>query len=265
MIALVEHVQKQGYRVGVISRGYKSHAPYYPYILSDKDTAYIAGDEPLLIYHRTGCPVAIGSDRVKSAYALKHTYDIDVIISDDGLQHIPMPRDIEIAVVDGQRYFGNGWCLPAGPLREPVSRLKTVDMIVVQGKTQSLDIEDLDVLVYPMQFQVHALIHIQTGKRVALSTIPKRTKIAAVVGIGNPERFFLTLDELEISYTPYVFPDHHCFDEKDLNVSEPMVIMTEKDAIKCRDFAAPTWYALSIVAVLDNAFFDSILQRLNRS
>ena len=265
IIALVKRLQLQGYRPGVISRGYGGKAPGYPYLLDSTSTAHEAGDEPVAIFQQTHAPVAVGPDRIASGKLLEDQ-GCDILLSDDGLQHYRLGRDIEIAVVDGQRGLGNGWRLPVGPLREPASRLKEVDWLVVNSPRAEFALNDdkNEPLFYvPMQIKPRQLVHLQSGRKMATDEIPKQ--VNAVAGIGNPQRFADTLQSLGFAPQLHAFPDHHAFTPDDLLFDQDLpVVMTEKDAVKCREFARPNWFYLPVVADLPDSFWTAFAQKLER-
>jgi len=247
VIALAQAFQEKGLQAGIVSRGYGAKRKDFPYQVNPKDCAIDAGDEPLLLARKTNCPVVIAPNRCAAVDYLLANNSCDVIISDDGLQHYAMGRQVEIVVIDGLRGLGNGLCLPAGPLREPQARLKKVDFVVMNGRD--------DVNAHRMDLQCIELIHLASGKAVSLDclTLP----VAAVAGIGNPHRFFATLKETGIAHQPYIFPDHHPFCPGDLQFSEAQVVMTEKDAIKCQSFAADNWYYLTVKAIVNEQFWQA--------
>lgn len=257
LIALIELLQQQGYTPGVVSRGYGGKAAYYPYLLNEKSTASEAGDEPLLIYQRCACPVVVDPNRLQAAEYLIANTTIDIILSDDGLQHYALPRAIEIAVIDGKRGLGNRLCLPAGPLRETAARLQTVDFVLLNGESDFVFTQE------QQQFYVTA----QTIQPLHRSNTKNITgTVHAVAGIGNPQRFFATLDGLGYAYTPHIFDDHHAFKAEDLQFGDNMpVVMTEKDAVKCRQFKDLDnhWY-LPVQAELSSAFISAFLQQLQQ-
>ena len=200
-----------------------------------------------MIAKRVNAPVVIAPKRCEAVdYLLTH-YACDVIISDDGLQHYAMDRAIEIVVIDGIRQLGNGLCLPAGPLREGKWRLKQVDFIVVNGGASQ------DNISYRMN-----LLPGDIKPLTQAAPFDSSKTVAAVAGIGHPQRFFDTLTTLGINYCPYVFPDHHAFVADDLNVSEGCIVMTEKDAVKCVSFATSSMYYLPVGAILDDSFWDAL-------
>ncbi|WP_207061094.1 tetraacyldisaccharide 4'-kinase [Motiliproteus sp. SC1-56] len=251
-VALIEHLRQAGFNPGVISRGYGAKAPRYPWRVSPDDSPVEAGDEPLMLVRRTGCPLVIDADRSAAAKALLETADCDLILSDDGLQHYALHRDLEIAVVDGQRGLGNGHCLPVGPLREPPERLQEVDFVVVNGQGWN----------YPHAHRMQlrpARFYSLAGE----ASTPHLGTVNAIAGIGNPQRFFSALKELGYQVIEHPFPDHHPFTETELDFNNPHpVIMTEKDAVKCRAFAAPGRYYLAVEAEISPAFFDSLSGRI---
>jgi tetraacyldisaccharide 4'-kinase len=248
VIWLAQHFKKLGLKPGIVSRGYGGSAKYWPQqVLPGSDPAAV-GDEPVLIARRTGCPVSVGPNRVVAAQALQHFIDCDVIISDDGLQHYALGRDVEIVVIDGERGFGNEYCLPAGPLRERVGRLDSADMVVSNGTTGPGR--------YIMQLGNFEIVNLldssQTRKFEDFGT---EEKIYAVAGIGNPERFFKQLENAGLNIERVSFPDHHKYTEEDLEIAgNSTLLMTEKDAVKCRRFAKPQHWYVRVDAQLHDAF-----------
>jgi tetraacyldisaccharide 4'-kinase len=268
LIAMVKWLQQQGFTPGVISRGYGSKAPHYPYLLDKSSTAMEAGDEPLTIFQQTGCAVCVGSDRVAAARLLEDQ-SCDILLSDDGLQHYRLGRDIEIAVVDGQRGLGNGWRLPVGPLREPVERLKNVDWVVVNSPAEHFVLRGLEDLFYvPMQIQPQDFINLQSGERVTSAYFCGAfncAEVNAVAGIGNPQRFQDTLTQLGINASLRIYSDHHAYEPADLTFDNNFpVVMTEKDAVKCKTFAQPNWFYLPISASLPDSFWAAFQQKIER-
>ena len=264
LMTLVSFLQQQGYSPGVISRGYGGQAPEYPYLLGEQTTAAEAGDEPLSIYQRTGCAVCVGSDRVASARRLEDE-GCDVLLSDDGLQHYRLGRTLEIAVVDGQRGLGNGYRLPVGPLREPASRLKQVDWVLVNTPTDNFCIAGLNDLFWvPMQVIPLELVNLASGTTCSIADFAGQS-VHAVAGIGNPERFYQTLKQAQLEVVPHSFVDHHAYQPVDLEFGDQLpLVMTEKDAVKCRSFAPPHWYYLAIAADLPDTFLSALLAKLDK-
>jgi tetraacyldisaccharide 4'-kinase len=242
---LAQRCKDKNLKVGIISRGYgrKNEAEFIEVsINSDVDEV---GDEALMLKLQALCPVAISADRSEAARYLIGAYDLDVIISDDGLQHYALPREYEIVIVDGEREFGNGWFLPAGPLRESISRLKKSDMVVSNG----------DNSAYELQYITHfkdAVSLMDSSRKKSIEKF-KDSKLHAVAGIGNPKRFFSMLEKAGLKVIPHAFADHHAFIKSDLEFDDDLsIIMTEKDAVKCKhfDFAKQNiWYLpISVVA-----------------
>ncbi len=231
VIWLAEQLRSRGYAVGVVSRGYGGQAAQYPLEVDAQTDPRAAGDEPALIAQATGLPVAVDPDRPRAAHALLKRHRLDVILSDDGLQHYRLARDFEIAVLDGQRRLGNERLLPAGPLRESRRRLNTVDCVLVNGG------EAWEASLQLRQLRACAL-HDHGQRERELASF-RGQPVHAVAGIGHPERFFRQLRDLGLEVTAHAFPDHHAFRATDLCFNDThAVLMTEKDAIKCRSFAA---------------------------
>lgn len=247
VVALAQAFIEKGLKPGIVSRGYGATLKQFPHQVAFDDLATHVGDEPLLLARKTLCPVVIAPKRCDAVDFLLANNACDVIISDDGLQHYAMGRQIEIVVIDGLRGLGNGLCLPAGPLREPARRLKQADFVIINGNEQ--------LNSYRMDLQAVQLIHLASGEPVSLDCL--KSPVAAVAGIGNPQRFFATLKESGVSYHPYAFPDHHQFCPQDLQMKELQVVMTEKDAMKCQLFAADNWYYLSVTALLNETFWQA--------
>lgn len=229
----------------------------------DSDTAAMVGDEPLLMHRRLGVPVCIDPQRGRSArYLVAHRL-CNVIICDDGLQHRKLARDIELAVVDGTRLLGNGLCLPAGPLREPASRLNEVDYVVMNGSPANSSIR-YDVL---MTMLANRFINLSSGERLTPKEFCERVEghhIRAVAGIGNPRRFFESLSDLGLQFEQQSFPDHHSFSRSDLSAgADTIVLMTEKDAVKCEQFAGDNCWSMIASADLPAEFETKLLQQLS--
>ncbi|MBL4743457.1 MAG: tetraacyldisaccharide 4'-kinase, partial [Cycloclasticus sp.] len=201
---------------------------------------------------RTSCPVAVGPNRADSAQALIDHHQCDIIISDDGLQHYALQRDIEIALVDGERRYGNGYLLPAGPLREPKKRLKTVDLVVCNGLA-SVD-------EFPLKVEGDEAIKITDEKaRQSLNDF-KPTPCHALAGLGNPSRFFSLLKRFELTIEPHIFPDHFRYTEQDINFNDDKpVLMTEKDAVKCTEIAGDKHWYVPIKAQMTEKFGLTLL------
>lgn len=255
VVYLVEQCVNMGLKPGVISRGYGGQAEHYPYLLDQHSTPEQAGDEPILIYQRCQVPVVVGSDRVASAQLLVEL-GCDVIISDDGLQHYRLGRDVELIIIDGIRRFGNGLLLPAGPLREGQWRLKTTDYIIVNGgKAEQNEVS--------MSLKPQFVCHLLTGKQVPLAQfVAKNAVINAMAGIGAPERFFTTLSTAGFSLAQtksYVDHSHYRQDDISAFTKDIPLLMTEKDAVKCKGFAQEHCWYLPVEAVFNDALIDSLL------
>ncbi|MFA5082165.1 MAG: tetraacyldisaccharide 4'-kinase [Hydrogenophilaceae bacterium] len=255
---LVEHLRGAGHRPGVISRGYAASAREAVEVGPDSDPA-VVGDEPVLIARRGRCPVWVGRRRTEAGSDLLRAHpEVDVIVSDDGLQHYALARDMEIVVVDGRRGFGNGLLLPAGPLREGRSRLGSVDAVVVNGDGA---MTGSGVPVYAMRL---------AGGRIYKLNEPSRTEapgyfagrpVHAVAAIGNPSRFFESLDRQGIAAVPHAFPDHHPFRPDDLPGGT--VIMTEKDAVKCAAFGHDDIWVFAVDAEVSEGLEQQVLAKLD--
>jgi tetraacyldisaccharide 4'-kinase len=256
VIWLVEQLQKRGIRPGVVSRGYGGKATHYPLLLTADTTTAEAGDEPVLIYQRTGVSVAVSPVRSDAVQALLAGHAVDIIITDDGLQHYALARDKEIVVIDGVRRFGNGWWLPAGPMRERASRLQSVDAVIVNGgQAKPGEI--------PMHLQPGMAVNLLTGERKAVEQLPA---LVAMAGIGHPPRFFATLEQCGARLEKRVpLADHQALAEGQvdaLTVPGQSLIMTEKDAVKCRTFAKENWWYLPVDAELSGEQPEHLLQEL---
>jgi tetraacyldisaccharide 4'-kinase len=256
VIALAELLREHGWSPGVISRGYGGSARMPREVACDSDPAEV-GDEPLLIRQRVGGPVFVSPKRLEAARAAIEA-GADVVVSDDGLQHYALPRDIEIAVVDGMRRFGNGRLLPAGPLREPVERLASVDFVICNGG-------EPEPGELSMTLEGEAAVRLADGERRPLAAFAGR-KTVAMAGIGNPQRFFSHLAAAGLNFEPLAWPDHHAYSMDDFrSIPEDMpVLMTEKDAVKCRRLDDPRIWYIPVSARLDPAFAPRLLTILER-
>jgi len=255
IIYLANELKKNGYRPGIISRGFGSKSAGAIEVSQKIDVADV-GDEPMLIQKHTHLPVFVSKDRVSAAKALFKKYKkTDVILSDDGIQHYRLKRDIEVLVIDGTREFGNGYLLPAGPLREFSSKLKTVDAIVCNHKKVIGG-------SYLMKYKGNFLINLKTNKKIHLNNL-RLKNIHAIAGIGNPNRFFDYLKTFNIEFNSSVFEDHYRFSKKDFrNINDKNIIMTEKDAVKCQKFSRKNFWYLPVTAEVDSKFIDVILKKL---
>jgi len=252
-----------GFRPGIVGRGYGSNADHAREVALNGTPADY-GDEPLLLARRSGCPVWVGTDRVATARALLARHpECNVIISDDGLQHYRLARAFEIAVVDTSRGMGNGFTLPAGPLREPMSRLNTVDVVVYNGKKPQTAPPAANTSVMNLEGRDFYNL-LEPARRVQAEYFLHR-RIHAVAGIGNPQRFFDSVSALGLEFTPHAFADHHAYSASDLTFADcDAVLMTEKDAVKCAAFAGTEHWALRVDAKVEPALGALILERLGK-
>ena len=252
---LVDRLREQGFQPGIVSRGYGAKPGRQPISVTADSTAAQVGDEPLLLARRSACPVMIHPDRVKAARALLATHSVDMIVSDDGLQHYRLARDLEINVLDGQRRYGNGRLLPAGPLREPLNRLRSIDFTVCNGghpgpgeAAMSLHGDNAISVAEPLRVR-------------SLGRFGEGARVHAVAGIGNPVRFFAHLRGAGLVPIEHPFPDHHAFSADDFAFADTLpIIMTEKDAVKCLNVCGPNAWYVPVQAWLDCEFTQGIVQ-----
>ena len=240
VMSLVRELQQQGWRPGIVTRGYGRNNSKSIKIAQDNSSVAEVGDEAMLLV-TSKAPLVVGADRVAAAKLLLANSDCDILVLDDGLQHYRLQRDIEIIVVDGARRFGNQQMLPAGPLREPVARLPQADFVVINGKANNDEVT--------MQLTADKLEPVNT---VSYPAPTPAKQVHAVAGIGNPQRFFNTLRSLEFEIIEHEFPDHHAFTQADLEFGDQLpIIMTEKDAVKCKAFNLPNHWYLPVIAKLN--------------
>lgn len=250
VIWLADHLRQRGLKPGIVSRGYGGRARHWPQqVRPDSDTATV-GDEAVVLATRTGCPMCVGPDRPAAVAALLQHTDVDMVICDDGLQHYALARDLEIAVVDGERRFGNGFLLPAGPLREPVKRLKDVDLVIANGQADRGE--------YSMQLFQPVLQSLDGNQQMALADLQGQV-VHALAGLGNPERFFDLLRRHGLGLDVRSFPDHHAFRAVDLVFDDQRpVLMTEKDAVKCRRLPCSNCWVVQVDVQPDAAFVHQL-------
>ncbi|NRD73547.1 tetraacyldisaccharide 4'-kinase [Shewanella sp. VB17] len=255
VIYLIELLRRQGFKPGVVSRGYgvkfEGVKRVEPLMGAD-----LVGDEPAMIVARTQVPMVIGSDRVSAAQALIQAYDVDIIISDDGLQHYRLARDIELLILDGERRFGNELLLPAGPLRESTDRQQHVDFIIVNGEAHDGE--------FPMILEPTRFVPVSASSQQVFD--PYKPAVA-IAGIANPERFFTTLRDANVPLIKTkAFEDHQIFSLKALMEVTKMapLLMTEKDAVKCRDFAKENWWYLAVDAKLTDNFDQLLMNKIHQ-
>jgi tetraacyldisaccharide 4'-kinase len=258
---LAQQLLDAGWHPAIISRGYSKAGQQniHPRVVSESDSPDEVGDEPLLMAQRGLCPVWVGRDRVAAARALLQAQpECDVILSDDGLQHYRLRRDVEIVLVDAKRRFGNGCLLPAGPLREPVSRLACVDFVVSNGggATDGEQAMHLDGSVF---------YNLLNPDQTVTASAFAGQRVHAIAGIGHPARFFAHLERLGLSAQPHAFPDHHRYRATDIAFENAdVILMTEKDAVKCTAFATEQCWVLRVDAQIDPALAQLIIEKINR-
>jgi tetraacyldisaccharide 4'-kinase len=237
VIWLADFLQQNHFRPGIVSRGVGGQQQKNPRWVDMNSDPALVGDEAVLLAKRSGAPVVIGVDRVAAVKELLSKSNCNIVISDDGLQHYRLARDLEIVIVDGDRQFGNHQLLPAGPLREPVSRLKTVDVVIENGKS--------------MKLVGGHLVSLDQSQKISLADF-KNQKVHAVAAIGNPARFFETLRAHQISLVEHIFPDHYLFQKNDFDFGDDLpIVMTEKDAVKCFQMNLKNAWYLPVEAVID--------------
>ncbi len=267
-MALVERLQQAGFTPGVASRGHGRRNEKIPRWVDAESDPVEVGDEPLLIAIRTGVKVRVDVDRVAAAKALAAA-GCDIVVCDDGLQHYRLARDIEIEVQDLRRRYGNGRMLPAGPLREPLERAADCAFRVLNlGQSEGTEVVKPDARAeasgreWPMWLEAADAVPLAGGRGVSLSAFAGQ-RVHAVAAIGEPERFFVMLREAGIGVVPHAFADHHDYRREDFDFGSPLpVLMTEKDAVKCRAIAKPGWYSVPVSARLPEAFWGALRDRL---
>ena len=252
---IASELVKRGFKPGLVSRGYGGK--YSGTLEVTPDATYKQTGDEAQILAKLNVPFFIDKNRSRAAKKLQEKHDVDVIISDDGLQHYAMGRDIEIAVIDGARRLGNGLAFPAGPLREPKSRLSEVDFIVNNGGPTEGD--EILMTLSPAKF-----IHLNSGKEYSVDKWPMHNQVHAIAGVGNPNRFFDLLLRLGFEFDKNPFPDHHKYNKRDLYYLDHLpILMTEKDAAKCKHFNnSKIWY-LSIESKIESQFIDRLEEKLN--
>lgn len=255
VIALAKHLQQRGLSVGIVSRGYGAKAPHYPFEVRADAQVEQTGDEPLLIARASNRPVFIDPNRPRAVKALLAQYACDVVIADDGLQHLALQPSLAIAAIDGERRFGNQQVLPAGPLREPLPSNLTQVMWVVNGVSERPH-------EWAMQLQGSSCYRLSDGAQASLTDFQGQS-IIAIAGIGNPERFFESLRQAGLNVETHAFADHHAYSQADFagfDLKRPL-LMTEKDAVKCQGLALDNAWVVPVEAVLPEAFWTLITER----
>ncbi len=254
VIWLAQWLKEQGYRPGIVSRGVGGKKQMMPHRVTLQDSAHDVGDEAVLIKQRTDCPMVVCIDRVAAVRDLLRHTSCDMVISDDGLQHYRLGRDLEVVLVEATRGLGNQCLLPAGPLREPATRLQQVDFVVMNGGQETDE--------YTMSYVPTQLVAMGQQQKIMLADFPRQT-VHAVAGIGHPERFFAVLQQAGLNVIPHVFPDHHLYQAQDIHFPDSYpIIMTEKDAVKCSAFADDRYWFLSMAVRINAKLEDTLLSRL---
>jgi tetraacyldisaccharide 4'-kinase len=252
----------RGLHPGIVSRGYGGPGTVQC-VAADSDPA-VVGDEPVMLAQRCDVPIWVGRDRIAAANALLAAHPAcDVIVCDDGLQHYRLARDVEVAVVDGEHALGNGWMLPAGPLREPRARLASVDAVVVNG-AGSADMILHAPAVFSMALRGGTFRNLLNPDHCVAAEYFAGRNVHAIAGIGHPRRYFAHLQHLGLDFTAHPFPDHHAYTAADTApFRNDEVVMTEKDAVKCRRFATERWWALVVDAEIDPAFGELVVRGIS--
>lgn len=260
--ALTSLLREHGWQPVILSRGYGGKSDHYPLLVNPGTGANIAGDEPVMLAAQSGCPVVVDPDRKRGALWSLDQQLGNIIVCDDGLQHYRLPRDIELAVFDVARGFGNGALIPVGPLREPLERLESVDFVITNGGL----LEELEhERQFTMTLEPTELRNLVTGETLSPDRLRGR-RVRAVAGIGNPGRFFDTLTALGARVRPFALPDHHRFTPADLRSEEgEWLVMTAKDAVKCRDIAPDNAWVLTVTASLPGTFTEAFIACVNDS
>jgi len=284
VIYLVELLREQGYQPGVISRGYSGGSDHYPLVVDHETAVEASGDEPALIVRRTNVPMVVGPDRKANIELLLEQHAVDVVVSDDGLQHLALQRDVEVCLMDETTESSNTYLLPAGPYREPLSRLGSVDLIVRhkqrvlescketcgENKAALLKHEAMTRNQFKHLNDFSMVLNASQPQRVCATDLSDQTclnvsqPLMAIAGIGNPQRFFKTCEQLGYTFESKSYPDHYQFKQADFNVGDQKpILMTEKDAVKCTKFANDQLWFLPVDANLSDGFSDALARSLN--
>jgi len=251
---ITDLLKTAGFRPGIVTRGYRGTSRSWPQEVTIESDARLVGDEAVLLARRSGCPVVAGPDRISDGRRLIEL-GCNILVSDDGLQHYRLVRDLEIAVIDGERRFGNHLCLPGGPLREPVKRLQSVDVRITQGTPAPGEAG--------MQLLPDHFYRLTPPMDKQETETFRGARVHAIAGIGHPERFFSALRGMGIDVIPHAFRDHHDFQPADLEFGDDLpVLMTEKDAVKCQRFGKSHHWVLSVTARPETGLADRILDRI---
>tara|TARA_B100000953_G_scaffold47881_2_gene36498 strand:- start:1598 stop:2602 length:1005 start_codon:yes stop_codon:yes gene_type:complete len=247
VIWLAKHFKDKGFLPGIVSRGYGGTYLSNIELVKPTSNPLLVGDEPVIIARNTNCPVVVAKKRAKGAKELVEKYNCNIILCDDGMQHYSLARDIEIAVIDGQRRFGNNYCFPAGPLREPKSRIFKADLIVSKYNARTCE--------HKMDYTYHQLVSLnELSKTIPISDLHGMT-VHAIAGINNPDHFFSYLRSHKLELIIHKFPDHYSYTEDDVKFDDNFpVVMTEKDAVKCLNYSSDKHWYIPISAELSKSF-----------
>lgn len=256
--AIIDHLKSRGFQPGIVSRGYGGKALSWPQAVDETSDPDQVGDEAVLLAQRCCCPVSVGPDRPQAARALLDNHHCDVIVSDDGLQHYALHRDIEVVVIDGARRFGNGRCLPAGPLREPAQRMLEADYVVTNGTAADNE--------FQMTLRMQAARNLKNPRINKPLDEFAGNRVHAVAGIGNPNRFFTQLKGMGLRIIEHSFKDHYRYTADDIRYNDGLpVLMTEKDAVKCRAFAQDFHWYVPVTSQTDKFFLQNMTERLRKN
>ena len=247
VIWLAKYFKDKGFLPGIVSRGYGGTYLSNIELVKPTSNPLLVGDEPVIIARNTNCPVVVAKKRAKGAKELVEKYNCNIILCDDGMQHYSLARDIEIAVIDGQRRFGNNYCFPAGPLREPKSRIFKADLIVSKYNARTCE--------HKMDYIYHQLVSLnELSKTIPISDLYGMT-VHAIAGINNPDHFFSYLRSHKLELIIHKFPDHYSYTEDDVKFDDNFpVVMTEKDAVKCLNYSSDKHWYIPISAELSKSF-----------
>jgi tetraacyldisaccharide 4'-kinase len=266
VIWLADQLQLAGYKPGIISRGYAGRVKHVEEVFFDSNPQQV-GDEPVLIAQRTACPLFVSANRTLAGQSLLKAHpECNVIISDDGLQHYRLQRDVEIAVFDSTKGFGNQLLLPAGPLREPISRLSSIDLLVSNGRSgdfkQTVELDDLDIVEMNLRSKSFFNL-VDPSIQVDIASFSGK-KVVAIAGIGNPDRFFKQLTMMGLHFIAKAFSDHYVYTLDDLSsLQADVILMTEKDAVKCKRFAVESFWVMPVNAEITGDLMGPILKKLD--
>jgi tetraacyldisaccharide 4'-kinase len=261
---LAQKLALHGWHPGIVSRGYGGNLEGIRAVTPESDPVEV-GDEPLLLARRAGCPVFVGHDRVAAARSLLEAHPAcDVLIADDGLQHLRLARDVELIVID-ERGTGNGWPLPAGPLRDCPQRIAAADALVLNGDDASAPGRVTAPEIFRMRLVGARLRNVRDPRKSCEAGELRGKRLHAIAGTGNPARFFRLLDEMGLQFATHAFPDHHSYCAADLAFADAeALLMTEKDAVKCSAFAPGNAWHLPVEAMLAPDLAEWVANRLDR-